>query len=86
MFSGNFEFSPIGFLSLFLFPPLLFPQCLLFFYTFEILTTDKNFMILTVFCTLRSLHDLEGAWIYDVELWLSIVGEADFKSRLEKDE
>lgn len=38
-------------------------------------------MVFTVFHTLGSLHDLEGGWISDVQLWLSIVGEANFESR-----
>lgn len=38
-------------------------------------------MVLTAFYTLGSLYDLGGGWIYDVELWLSVVAEADFESK-----
>lgn len=82
--SGNFEFSLIDFISFLYFPPLLSPQFLLSFCIFEILTIHKNFMVLTVFYTLGSLYDLVGGRIYDVELWLSVVAEADFESKQER--
>lgn len=45
-------------------------------------------MTLTVFCTLGSLLDLKGGWIYDEELklYLSIGVEANFEFTLDKDE